>query len=229
MRVLFATDFYLASVTARDLVAKLPWSRGLELELVHVLTPAPRVSWFARGSHSPEVLKGAAEALRSFGARLDTVAPDLRRTVLIGDPARRVVERAGDTQAELVVIGGPGRAEQASDGPSDFTRTVVTSAPCSVLVARTPGLDGLASGMSARAARAGILDAPVLRALRQSVAPPHMALTVVAMGGEASDAQDGMGARVLARTRGSLLFAREWSPVFRGTRRRRRATLRMGS
>jgi len=230
VRVLLATDFYLSSVTARDLVANLAWPRGVSLEVVHVLPSPARVSWFAGGSYSAAVLTGASDALRSFGAPLQTklaaINPDLTRSVLVGHAAWRIVERAIDTQADLVVIGGPGRAELSTDTPSDFTLTVVMCAPCSVLVARTPLLDGLVPGMSARAERAGILDAAVLRPLRESSTPPRMPLTVVAAAHEASAAEARALARALGRTRGSVLVARERPSLTRMPRQR--TTVRVG-
>lgn len=141
MKVIFATDFYAASVTARALLMNLTWSAETGLELLHVMTPPARVGWFGRAEYDPEALEAARREMRSFGgdlaARVEARGGSVQHALLIGDPAGTIIERAVATRADLIVIGGPGRAESVSGKLSPLSAALVNGAPCSVLIART--------------------------------------------------------------------------------------------
>lgn len=141
MKIIFATDFYAASVTARALLMKLMWSAETALELLHVMTPPGRVGWFGRAEYAPEALEAARREMRSFGgdltARVEGRGGSVQNALVIGDPASSIIERAVATWADLIVIGGPGRAESVSGELSPLSAALVNRAHCSVLIART--------------------------------------------------------------------------------------------
>lgn len=148
MKVIFATDFYASSTTARALLMRLTWPPEARLELLHVLAPPGRVSLFAgRTGHSQDTLEAASRELRAFASDLAAFVEGSRGsvqyTIRVGDPGTSIVERAQTTEADLVVIGGPGRAEAASGDLSSLSATVIDESPCPVLVARTGALDRL--------------------------------------------------------------------------------------
>ena len=148
MNVIFATDFYTSSTTARALLTRLAWSAETKLELLHVLTAQPRASLFAaRLGPKQEALEAAARELRSFATDLEKHVEEslgtVHHTIRVGDPAGVILEHATATKADLVVIGGPGRAESASGEMSSLSATVIDRAQCSVLVARTSSVDKL--------------------------------------------------------------------------------------
>lgn len=149
MKVIFATDFYAASVTARALLTKLTWSAETGLELLHVMTPPGRVGWFGRAEYAPEALEAARREMRSFGidlaARVEARGGSVQNALVIGDPADSIIQRAMATWADLIVIGGPGRAESASGELSSLSAALANGAHCSVLIARTERVDRLAS------------------------------------------------------------------------------------
>jgi nucleotide-binding universal stress UspA family protein len=170
VKIIFATDFYAASVTARALLMKLTWSAETGLELLHVMTPPARVGWFGRAEYDPEALEAARREMRSFGgdlaARVEARGGSVQHALLIGDPASSIIERAMATWADLIVIGGPGRAESVSGELSSLSAALANGAHCSVLIARTDRVERLA--LTARTAdqRAEWLERwPLFRAI----------------------------------------------------------------
>ena len=148
MKVIFATDFYASSTTARALLTRLEWPTAARLEMLHVLTPPRPSSLFAASrGHDPAILEAAVSELRSFAgdlaARVDGSRGSVQYTIRVGDPASSILKRAAATAADLLVIGGPGRAESVSGEMSPLSAAVVEGAPCSVLVARTESVDNL--------------------------------------------------------------------------------------
>ena len=156
MKVIFATDFYAASVTARALLMKLTWSAATALELLHVMTPPGRLGWFGRSEHAPEALEAARRELRSFGsdlaARVESRGGSVQHALLIGDPATTIIQRALATKSDLIVIGGPGRAESVSGELSSLSAALASGAHCSVLIARTERVEHLVIATDAKTA-----------------------------------------------------------------------------
>jgi nucleotide-binding universal stress UspA family protein len=148
MKVMFATDFYASSTTARALLTQLPWPARSRLEMLHVLTPPRRSSMFAaRLGHDAQVLEEAARQLRAFAielaARVEESRGAMQYTIRVGDPAETILDHVLATEPDLVVLGGPGRAESVSGEMSPLSATVVREAACSVLVARSDRFDEL--------------------------------------------------------------------------------------
>lgn len=67
----------------------------------------------------------------------------MQYTIRVGDPAEAILDRILATEPDLVVIGGPGRAESVSGEMSSLSATVVRQAACSVIVARADSIDEL--------------------------------------------------------------------------------------
>jgi nucleotide-binding universal stress UspA family protein len=148
MKVMFATDFYASSTTARAVLTHLPWPARSRLEMLHVLTPPRPSSVFAaRLGHDAHVLEEAARELRAFAidlaARLEESGGSMQYTIRVGDPAEAILDHVVATEPDLVVLGGPGRAESVSGEMSALSVTVIREAACSVLVARTDRFDEL--------------------------------------------------------------------------------------
>jgi nucleotide-binding universal stress UspA family protein len=227
MNVIFATDFYTSSTTARSLLTRLSWSADARLELLHVLPAQPRISLFAsRQRPSQEVLDAAARELRSFATDLEAQVVQslgsVQHTVRVGDPTGTILEHAVATNADLVVIGGPGRAESASGKMSSLSAAVIDRAACSVLVARATSVDKLVVTDDRSVAgeiAARVSEWPLFRSIPMTVASvtdPHewvpagvrdLVIHGVKTGGEESSAP-GL-CRAVAGTGRSVLIARD--------------------
>lgn len=115
---------------------------------LHILHETARNLGFYRRHDDGEVLRPnadvAGDLLAGFSAEViadepDAAGVDLRRLVVPGVPARRIVEVARLANAELIVIGG--RRKTGLDrllGP-DVTGAVLRHAPCPVLVVDADG------------------------------------------------------------------------------------------
>jgi nucleotide-binding universal stress UspA family protein len=206
MNVLFATDFYTSSTTARALLMRLAWSAEARLELLHVLTAPPRPSLFAaRVAPRQQALEAAARELHAFAMELEKRVEEslgsVHHTIRVGDPAGVILEHAAATRADLVVIGGPGRTESASGEMSPLSAAVIDRAQCSVLVARSASAEKLALA----------IDGAVADEAAAWVARWHpfryIPMEVIALA-DASEPH-----RAIAGIRGSVLIARPEVPL----------------
>ncbi len=127
---------------------RLAASRGRPAIALHVLNETPRTLGFYRLHDDGEVLRPIADVaealLAGFSAEVIADQPDwahvtLRRLVVSGVPERRVVEVAGLTGAELVVVGGRRKSALQRLFGRDVIGAVLRHAPCPVVVADEDG------------------------------------------------------------------------------------------
>jgi nucleotide-binding universal stress UspA family protein len=226
MNIIFATDFYTSSTTARALLTRLAWPAEARLELLHVLTAERRASLFAaRLGPRQDALDAAARELRAFATDLEKHVEEslghVHHTIRVGDPAGVILEHATASDADLVVIGGPGRAESASGVMSSVSAAVIDRAPCSVLVARSGSVDKLVlndDGTVAGEIAARVSRWPLFRSIRvTSVAVgtardrvPLVARDLVVFGADSDSHANNAGElhRAFAGTGASVLIAR---------------------
>jgi nucleotide-binding universal stress UspA family protein len=132
MHVLIGVDGSQAAEVACEFVGNRTWPIGTRVELVGVI--------------SHELIKrdriAARDALRQT---LDDRGDSLRRAsmtvsteIIDGDPAESLVARAGNTFADLIVVGNRGLGPVGSAVLGSASAHLIDHAPCPVLVARSP-------------------------------------------------------------------------------------------
>jgi nucleotide-binding universal stress UspA family protein len=149
MRVLLAIDGSATSVSASQLVGSLRWPEGTIIEVVAAThEPPPDVVGTtvmplpgATNGADPEpfietALADAVEMLRGPGRIIC-------KSLLAGRPASVIVDRAGASRAELVVVGSRGLGPLKSMLLGSVSAEVVDHAPCPVLVVRRPALSSV--------------------------------------------------------------------------------------
>jgi nucleotide-binding universal stress UspA family protein len=146
--VMGATDFSQSSTQAMTAACREAARRGAALHMIHVLDVGAYD--FAGGTDVPPYLLGTsavaldglddvqAEATRRLQAMLEAFELKGQVTVVSGHDAPAIVSYAESVDAALVVVGTQGRSGFARLTLGSTAADVVDSAPCSVLVARTP-------------------------------------------------------------------------------------------
>jgi nucleotide-binding universal stress UspA family protein len=129
-KVVFATDFSVASHEAFRLANTLAKEWGARIILVHVQEPALAygAGEFALGDFEP-----SAEVLKPLLDEFKSDVPCEKR-VLIGDPAETVVRVAKEENADIIVVGSHGRTGLVRLLMGSVAETIVRRAPCPVLV-----------------------------------------------------------------------------------------------
>jgi len=142
MRVMLATDGSPGALTATHLVASLTWPSGTEVDVTAVtdtnaLLPMPLMA--VPGDTQPladavrDMERAAAtDAAAQLGQHgLSTIV-----TMAMGRPSDAVLDRATDTQVDLIVCGSRGRGPFASLLLGSVSAEISDRARCPVLVAR---------------------------------------------------------------------------------------------
>jgi nucleotide-binding universal stress UspA family protein len=146
MRVLLAIDGSATSISACQLVGSLTWPEGTIIEVVAAAHEPPADAVGMVGMPLTEPTSGT-DADPFLETALDDAAEMLRRpglivcrSLLAGRPASVIVDRAGASRAELVVVGSRGLGPLKSMLLGSVSAEVVDHAPCPVLVVRRPAL-----------------------------------------------------------------------------------------
>jgi nucleotide-binding universal stress UspA family protein len=141
-RVLFATDGSDAADAAeRLLVGSGFGSAGVEVVAVGELAGGPDSEPLAAvGAHAVDLGNAAA-------ARIEATGRSVRMWSTVDDPAGAIVERARLIGTDLLVIGRRGRSHVDRHRLGAVARSVVTNAPCSVLIVPEPS-DATPAGSS---------------------------------------------------------------------------------
>lgn len=142
--VLLASDGSAQAKVARDLVAALALPQDAIVRVVSALGTPPSLAGLP-GSMRDQVIAGATATIERELAEL--AAPLERRglrvecAVLGGRAATAIVDDAGSSDADLVVVGSHGRGELGSLLLGSVSAEVVDRAPCPILVARGHGIE----------------------------------------------------------------------------------------
>jgi nucleotide-binding universal stress UspA family protein len=121
-RVLFATDLSPACEPALRYATAMASRFNAELYLLHVVPPGPRAA--PQGSE-----QRATVAMGRLRQRLLNVHDNYTMAILSGDPAARILQKAQDVGADLIVMG----TSERNPAPGSVTDKVVCRAPCPVL------------------------------------------------------------------------------------------------
>ncbi|MCO6510779.1 MAG: universal stress protein [Aridibacter famidurans] len=148
MRVILATDGTSESNAAVAMVGNLRFSDGDEVTIITVIDMAVPMAFDAYAGYLPntqeieKIARENAEAVleetgRIIGESLGDSGVTVETEILIGSPESRIVEKAEEIGADLIVVGSHGynRWERLLLG--SVSDSVVHHAPCSVLVVRS--------------------------------------------------------------------------------------------
>jgi len=137
MKILLAVDTSAASDAAVSELAERPLLPGSSVEVLSVVDQPP--SWTIAevaeelSRLTDERVLRVAEILRAKGLDVSTL-------VLSGDPKAKIVDRAKEIGADLVVVGSHSRGDVAAFLLGSVAKAVVRFAPCSVRIVRAkPG------------------------------------------------------------------------------------------
>ncbi|MEM2002080.1 MAG: universal stress protein [Candidatus Methanomethylicaceae archaeon] len=113
---------------------------GAEVTILHVVAiPQPT---------GMEALPEASKRLEEVGNKILEeakvmaedlgISPKMEMDISVGNPGTRIVKRAEELKADLIVIGAKGRGRLREILMGSVANTVVNNAPCPVLVVRPP-------------------------------------------------------------------------------------------
>ncbi|MGC8936151.1 MAG: universal stress protein [Candidatus Methanomethylicaceae archaeon] len=113
---------------------------GAEITILHVVAiPQPSgIEALPEASKRLEevgkkILEEAKAIAEKFGMQ-----PKLEMDFSVSNPGAKIVKRAEESKADLIVIGARGRSRLREILTGSVANTVVNSAPCPVLVVRPP-------------------------------------------------------------------------------------------
>ena len=134
-RIMVPVDFSSYGDAAIAFASTLAKESGATLDLVHVYEEP-----FAYTDESSTV---PPADLGDDRTRLEAVRPDdpevsFQHEFLIGHPADKIVEYAGDRQVDLIVMATHGRTGLARLLMGSVTESVLRRAPCPTLTVRMP-------------------------------------------------------------------------------------------
>ena len=131
MHILIGVDGSQASSVACELVASRTWPLGTRIELLSVIPlSVPEGERTAARDRLDGILEAPAERLRHPGLAVST-------SIVEGDPAITLVNRAQDGFVSLVVVGNRGLGPIGSALIGSVSAHLIDHAPCPVLVARS--------------------------------------------------------------------------------------------
>jgi nucleotide-binding universal stress UspA family protein len=126
-RVLFATDLSPACEPALRCATALASRFNAELYLLHVLPTVRAANERHPAPHASE--RHATEAMRRLRQELLATHDNYSMAMLSGDPAARILQKAEDVHADLIVMGTSAHCPH----PGGYTDQVVRGASCPVL------------------------------------------------------------------------------------------------
>lgn len=153
-RILCPLDFSRFSRHALDQAVALARETGAEISVLHVFTFAPVAQSVAAGAAIPMEPMRLDPAMRmsllsdmaTFVDDVDTAGITITQTLFEGDAVTRILDRATDWNADLIVMGTHGRSGFERMLLGSVTEKVLRKAACPVLTVpprvlhATPGL-----------------------------------------------------------------------------------------
>jgi nucleotide-binding universal stress UspA family protein len=144
MRILIAYDGSPDARVAVEEVATRPWPKGTQVRLITIVEqpiviPPPNFEFYGplivgvQSSLREEAHKHIQEALGRFSERQDL---EMTYEIRDGSPKVSLLEAIQEWKADLVVIGSHGKSRMERLLLGSVSHALVTSAPCSVEVAR---------------------------------------------------------------------------------------------
>ncbi len=148
MRIILATDGTKQSEAAIEITRALNLNAGDEIQVISVVDMALPLSIDIYAGYQPSteeiesaVKENAEKILETTGNKLRAIFAEKNITVvtelLTGSPESRIVEKAEEISADLIIVGSHGynRWERLLLG--SVSDSVIHHAPCSVLVVRS--------------------------------------------------------------------------------------------
>lgn len=147
MKVLIATDGSEFSKDAIEKCCKMISMQNASIRIVSVVeavTPMAAEPFALSADYMLEaqasLLKQAegfaADATGLVGEKTRNMSVDLSSRVMVGNPARAVVEEAQEWGADLIVVGSHGYGFWGRMVIGSVSQAIINHAPCSVLVVR---------------------------------------------------------------------------------------------
>jgi nucleotide-binding universal stress UspA family protein len=136
-KILFPTDLSPVSTEALQWATSLARDTGATLLIVHVEEPPVA---YGGGELYYGLDVGDREQLRQSLLKVQPADPQVPcvHKLLVGDPARAIVQTAEDEHADLIVMGTHGRTGLTRLLMGSVAEAVVRNAPCPVLTVKHP-------------------------------------------------------------------------------------------
>jgi nucleotide-binding universal stress UspA family protein len=173
MRVLVATDGSSAADRAIELATAMDWPIGTDIRVATVIEPVPPITaaeWAGpiatlEETYPPEADAIAETILENARQAFAHTRAEVSCEALRGRAATRILERAREIEADLLIVGSRGHGTIASMVLGSVGAEVADLADCPVLVARAPHLTRLVLGVDesefSRLAEAIVAEWPI--------------------------------------------------------------------
>jgi len=135
-RILAAHDGSPAADQAFDTAVDFAALCSARLEVVSVATPPEPPTRVETEAALEAATQHYEEIFAALHRRAQARGIDLETRVLVGHPAEQILRLAGDTGADLIVVGHRGRSAIREWLFGSTSRRIVAHAACSVLVVR---------------------------------------------------------------------------------------------
>jgi nucleotide-binding universal stress UspA family protein len=132
LKLLLALDGSTPSHTALEEVAARPWPAATQVEVLHVIEP---VHLWTTATTAEELARRGQDLLTAAVAQLQAAGLEATGELLHGDPKRVILDRAGQTHPDWIVVGSHGSAA-ARFVLGNVASAVLHYAPCSVEIVR---------------------------------------------------------------------------------------------
>lgn len=148
MKILIAVEDKLFGEAIADFVEKHGWESGTEFKLVHVVEPVSMPALYGYPSEvvvnlMEEERRAGKSLIMSLGTRIAKAFPavTIKEEVLEGYPKEVIVGLAEEWPADLIVVGSHGRKGIGRFLLGSVSMSVLSVAPCSVMIVRLPKTD----------------------------------------------------------------------------------------
>ena len=145
-RILVPVDFSAHSDRAVRYAATLAGQVGASVELLHVVEDLLATTAYSKvfvadvADVMQEEINRSARQLRLLAEGMFPHGADVETTVVVGRPARAIVDRAANGRFDLIVMGTHGRTGLSHMMVGSVAEHVVRISPCAVLTVRAETL-----------------------------------------------------------------------------------------